>query len=46
MTLGAKRVDIAVGRELLCAVEPIAIEAALHAECRYMEQQSEQKRIV
>jgi DNA invertase Pin-like site-specific DNA recombinase len=46
MTLGAKRVDTAVGRELLCAVEPIAIEAALHAEHRYMEQQSEQKRIV
>jgi len=46
MTFGAKRVDTALGRELLLAVEPIAIEAALHAEHRYMEQQSEQQRIV
>jgi hypothetical protein len=46
MTFGAKRVDTAVGRELLVALAPIAIEAALHAEHRYMEQQSEQRRIV
>lgn len=46
MTFGAKRVDVAIGRELVRAVEPIAIEAALHAEHRYMEQQSEQRRIV
>jgi len=31
---------------LLRAVEPVAIEAALHAEHRYMEQQGEQRRIV
>lgn len=46
LTFGAKRVDTAVARELLLAVEPIAIEAALHAEHRHMEQQSEQQRIV
>jgi hypothetical protein len=28
LTFGAKRVDIAVGRELLLAVAPLAIEAA------------------
>jgi excisionase family DNA binding protein len=43
---GARRVDTAIGRELLLAVRPIAIEAALHAEHRYMEQQGEQRRIV
>ncbi len=46
MTFGAKRVDAAVGHELLRAIEPIAIEAALHAERRYMEQRTEQRRIV
>lgn len=46
LTFGAKRIDIAVGRELLLAVAPLAIEAAVHAEHRYMEQQSEQRRIV
>ena len=46
MTFGAKRVDGAIGRELLRAIEPIAIEAALQAEHRYMEQRSEQRRIV
>jgi DNA invertase Pin-like site-specific DNA recombinase len=46
LTFGAKRVDIAVGRELLLAVAPLAIEAAMHADHRYMEQQSEQQRIV
>ncbi len=43
---GAKRVDTAIRSELLLAIEPIAVEAALHAEHRYMEQQSEQRRIV
>jgi hypothetical protein len=43
---GAKRVDIAIGSELLLAIEPLAVEAALHAEHRYMEQQNEQQRIV
>jgi excisionase family DNA binding protein len=46
LTFGAKRVDTAVGHELLRTLEPIAIEAALHAETRYMEQQSEHRRII
>jgi excisionase family DNA binding protein len=46
MTFGAVRVDVAIARELLRAVEPMAIEAALQAERRYMEVQSEQQRIV
>lgn len=43
---GAKRVDAAIARELLRALEPIAIEAALQAERRHMELQGEQQRIV
>src|SRR5271170_4194370 len=46
LTFGAKRIDVAIGRELLLAVAPMAIEAALYAEHRVMEQQSEQQRIV
>jgi hypothetical protein len=46
LTFGAKRIDVAIGRELLIAVAPMAIEAALYAEHRVMEQQSEQQRIV
>jgi DNA invertase Pin-like site-specific DNA recombinase len=46
LMFGARRVDAAIGRELLLAVKPIAIEAALHAEHKYMEQQGEQQRIV
>jgi excisionase family DNA binding protein len=46
LTFGAKHVDVAIGRELLRAVEPIAVEAALQAEHRYMEQQSERRSIV
>ena len=38
--------DTAIGHELLLAIEPIAIEAALYAEHKYMEQQSEQRRLV
>ena len=34
---GGQRVDAAIARELLRAVEPMAIEAALEAERRYME---------
>ncbi len=45
ITFGATRVDAAIARELLCAVEPMAIEAALQAECRYMEVQNEQQRM-
>ena len=43
---GAKRVDSAIARELLRAVEPMAIEAALEAERRHMELQGERRRIV
>jgi DNA invertase Pin-like site-specific DNA recombinase len=46
LTFGARRVDTAIAGELLLAIKPIAVEAALHAERRYMEQQSEQRRIV
>jgi hypothetical protein len=46
LTFGAKRIDVAISRELLLAVAPMAIEAALYAEHRVMEQQSEQQRIV
>ena len=43
---GAKRVDAAIARELLRAVEPMAIEAAFEAERRHMELQGERRRIV
>src|SRR3569833_3037861 len=46
MSFGAKRVDVAIGRELLRAIAPLAIEAALQAEHSYMDQESEQRRIV
>ena len=45
-TFGGLRVDAAVARELLRAMEPMAIEAAGEAERRYMEARSEQQRIV
>jgi excisionase family DNA binding protein len=45
-TFGGLRVDAAVARELFRAVEPMAIEAAVEAERRYMEARSEQQRIV
>jgi hypothetical protein len=43
---GAKRVDAAIARELLRALEPMAIDAALQAERRHMELQGERRRIV
>ena len=46
MTFGGPRVDAAIARELLRAVEPMAIEAALKAERMYMESQDEQRRII
>jgi len=46
MTFGGRRVDEAIARELLRAVEPMAIEAALEAERRHMEALGEQRRIV
>jgi hypothetical protein len=45
-TFGGLRVDAAVARELLRAVEPMAIEAAVEAERRYMDAQGEKQRIV
>lgn len=44
-TFGGRRPDEAVARELLRAVEPLAVEAALHAERRHMEVQADQRRI-
>jgi excisionase family DNA binding protein len=46
LTFGGPRVEAAVVRELLRAVEPMAIEAALEAERMHMEGRSEQQRIV
>ena len=45
-TFGGLRVDGAITRELLRAVEPIAIDAAVESERRYMEGRGEQQRIV
>ncbi len=45
-TFGGLRVDAAVARELLRAVEPMAIEAALEAGRRHMEARREQQRII
>jgi hypothetical protein len=44
MTLGGPRVDGAIARELLRAVEPMAIEAAFEAERMHREQQEDQHR--
>ncbi|EGY01500.1 recombinase [Nitrospirillum viridazoti Y2] len=46
MGFGGPRIDAAVARELLRAVEPMAIEAALEAERKVMESQTERTRIV
>lgn len=46
VNFGAKRIDTAIGRELLRALEPLAVEAALHAEHTLMERQNERRRIV
>lgn len=45
-TFGGRRPDEAIARELLRAVEPMAIEAALQAQRRHMEVQLDQRRIV
>ncbi len=45
MTFGGPRVDAAIGRELLLAVEPMAIDAALEAERMHQEHQKDQQRI-
>jgi hypothetical protein len=46
LSIGAKRVDAAVAAELLQALSPMAIEAAVQAEQQYVERQSEQQRMV
>lgn len=46
MMFGGLRVDAALARELIRAVEPMAIEAAQLAERRTMEQQAEHRRIL
>jgi excisionase family DNA binding protein len=46
LTFGGVRIEPAVGKELLRAVEPMAIEAALEAERMRMERQAEQQRII
>jgi excisionase family DNA binding protein len=46
MTFGGPRVDMAVARELLCAVEPLAIEAAFEAERMYRKRQDDQRQII
>jgi excisionase family DNA binding protein len=46
MTFGGPRVDVAVARELLRAVEPLAIEAAFEAERMYRKRQDDQRQIL
>jgi len=46
LTFGGSRVEGALARELLRAVEPMAVEAALEAERMRMESQDERRRIV
>jgi len=43
--MGGRRPDEAVARELLRALEPLAVEAAIEAENRIMHAQAEQRRI-
>src|SRR6202158_4559453 len=46
LTFGGSRVEGALTRELLRAVEPMAVEAALEAERMRMESQDERRRVV
>ncbi|MBI1220930.1 MAG: serine recombinase [Rhodobacteraceae bacterium] len=46
MTFGGPRVDAAVARELLRAVEPLAVEAAFEAERMHQERQEDQRQIL
>ena len=46
MTLGASRIDPAIGREILRAVTPMAIEAAMEAERTYKDGRDERHRMV
>jgi excisionase family DNA binding protein len=45
MTFGGPRIDAAIADEILRAVAPMAIDAALEAERRHMENQSERRRM-
>src|SRR5438045_118782 len=44
-TFGGPRIDAAIAEKILRAIEPMAIEAALQAEQRQMENQGERQRI-
>ena len=46
MTFGGSRVDAAIAKELLRAVQPMAIEAAMEAERMHMQTLNEQRRVV
>jgi hypothetical protein len=46
MTFGGSRVEATLAQELLRAVEPMAIEAALEAERMRMESQDERRRVI
>jgi DNA invertase Pin-like site-specific DNA recombinase len=46
MTFGGSRVDASIAKELLCAVQPMAIEAAMEAEQMHMQTLNEQRRVV
>ncbi|MCK0508604.1 recombinase family protein [Aromatoleum anaerobium] len=46
MRFGGSRVDAAIAREIVRVVEPMAVEAALHAEQMHMDVLNEQRRIV
>src|SRR5260370_22268108 len=46
LTFSGPRIDAAVARELLRAVEPMAVEAAREAERLHVESRDEQQRIV
>ena len=46
MTFGGPRVDTAIARELLRAVEPMAIEAAFEAEQMHRKVQEDQQRVL
>ena len=46
LTFGSSRVDLALARELLRAVEPIAVEAAMAAERLRMERVNERRHIL
>jgi len=46
MIFGGPRVDAAISKELLRAVEPLAIEAALEAERMHQQRQDDQQRIL